>query len=486
MAPKKSKASKMSLNEFLGDNALGSWADEVDSLLPSGPSGRTDDDRGSRPGDRFGRRDDFGSTRSDRPFAPPREDLPLPTQPPYTAFIGNLAFDITESELGGFFSPHQTKSIKIIKDRDEKPKGFGYIEFVELEGLKDAISRTGNSLSGRTVRVSVAEPPKGGSGFGGFDDDAKFDGNWRREGPVPHHGDSRDGSRRRFDGPPSGDRAPPSVSDEISQWRSSKPASRLAEPEVPSFKRRGSGFSNTEAQGGIADKEDVWTMGSKFKPTEDAGPPKFGSVRGRYDSTQSRDAAPTDEGDWRSARSRVNAPTSGTSPTNSTPPTPQLSRRKLELLPRSGNSTSPSPLSSPKIASSPAVPASRANPFGAAKPVDVSSKEKEVTARIEKEREAVKERAPHSMSRTSSRQASERVSGIRTRTPPPHAVTPPTPSSPRLPNSLPAANVRPSFSFANAAGAKKDAPSTRTNDGVLENSDELVGEVTDQVAEVST
>lgn len=34
---------------------------------------------------------------------PPREDLPLPTQPPYTAFVGNLAFDLTEAELEDFF-----------------------------------------------------------------------------------------------------------------------------------------------------------------------------------------------------------------------------------------------------------------------------------------------------------------------------------------------------------------------------------------------
>lgn len=49
---------------------------------------------------------------------------------------------------------------------------------------------------------------------------------------------------------------------------------------------------------------------------------------------------------------------------NSTPPTPQINRKKLELLPRSSTgSTSPSPLSSPKLPSN--VP--RPNPFGAAK-----------------------------------------------------------------------------------------------------------------------
>lgn len=71
----------------------------------------------------------------------------------------------------------QTKSVKIIKDRDEKPKGFGYIEFAELDGLKDALTKSGTvslsaisscmfnrppnqSFAGRTIRVSVAEPRK--------------------------------------------------------------------------------------------------------------------------------------------------------------------------------------------------------------------------------------------------------------------------------------------------------------------------------------
>lgn len=75
---------------------------------------------------------------------PPRDDVPLPTAPPYTAFIGNLAFDLTESELESFFTGSKIKSIKIIKDRDDKPKGFGYVEFEDLDGLKDALGRTGS------------------------------------------------------------------------------------------------------------------------------------------------------------------------------------------------------------------------------------------------------------------------------------------------------------------------------------------------------
>ncbi|KAH7884566.1 hypothetical protein F5I97DRAFT_2074849 [Phlebopus sp. FC_14] len=477
MAPKKSKASKMSLNEFLGDSTLGSWADEMDAL-PTAPSVRTDEDKPSRPGDRFARRDDFASSRPDRQFAPPREDLPLPAQPPYTAFVGNLAFDITESELENFFSPHQAKSIKIIKDRDDKPKGFGYIEFVELDALKDALSRTGTSLSGRTVRVSVAEPPKERPAFAASEDESKFSGNWRREGPISTIGDSRDSSRRRFDGPPL-ERAPPppSISDEVSDWRSSRPLPKHPEPEAPSVRRRGSGFSTPEA--GAADREETWSLGNKFKPTapEELPHGKFGSSRGKYESVNVRDGP--EETDWRSSRTR--APPSGNSPSSSTPPTPQLSRKKLELLPRSsGNSTSPSPMSSPKLASNTGAP--RSNPFGAARltisrPVDISSKEREIALRLEKERE----RAPLlPMSRTSSRQATERGHASATRTPP--VSSPTTSGSPAAPPAA-SANVRPSISFANVAGS--NASVSKSSDH-KDKEVSAIDDVTSQVAQIST
>lgn len=40
-----------------------------------------------------------------------REEVPLPSHPPFTAFIGNLAFDITENELASFFNPHQVRGL---------------------------------------------------------------------------------------------------------------------------------------------------------------------------------------------------------------------------------------------------------------------------------------------------------------------------------------------------------------------------------------
>jgi RNA recognition motif-containing protein len=41
---------------------------------------------------------------------------------------------------------------------EKKPKGFGYVEFANLEGLKQALALNGSQFAGRNVRVSVAEP----------------------------------------------------------------------------------------------------------------------------------------------------------------------------------------------------------------------------------------------------------------------------------------------------------------------------------------
>ena len=69
-----------------------------------------------------------------------------------------------------------------------------------------------------------------------------------------------------------------------------------------------------ENQGGVADKEDVWTIGSKFKPstngsTEEA-PNRFGSTRVKGDMGPPKEPL-NDEGDWRSsARTKQPARTS--------------------------------------------------------------------------------------------------------------------------------------------------------------------------------
>jgi len=93
---------------------------------------------------------------SDRPV---RAAVPVPDKPPYTAHIGNLSFDATEGEISSFFASCDVTNVRLVRDREQdRPKGFGYVEFGTKEGLLGALDLNGSPIAGRPVRVSVAEP----------------------------------------------------------------------------------------------------------------------------------------------------------------------------------------------------------------------------------------------------------------------------------------------------------------------------------------
>ncbi|CAG7851942.1 SubName: Full=Uncharacterized protein {ECO:0000313/EMBL:CCA66644.1} [Serendipita indica DSM 11827] len=442
----------MSLNEFLGDATFGSWADEMEDF-PTAPAHRAggEESRGTA----LSRAPD----RAERSY-PAREELPLPTQPPYTAFVGNLTFDMTERQLGDHFSPSeasrrpvnlepvlielglQIKSVKIIKDREDKPKGFGYVEFETLDGLKSALEKSQSNLAGRMIRVSVADPPKEREGrpfgdrgsSGAFDDDRQ----WRREGPLPPAEDRRGGfggSRgfdrsggNRFGDSGEGDKdrgermgfgskfqsrepAPPSIAEETSDWRSTMKApapppqqdrgSRMGDHfGADGARRRGSGAGGPRGYDspklGPADLEEKWTIGSRFKPSQpsperEGGAPSFTRKFSNATRPEPQPDASDEVQDWRSAPRKIvsGPPPSGPpgrgsmdrGPSSAAPP----ARRKLELLPRTGGDTM-SPLASPK--SGEATPASatatKPNPFGGARPVDAAAREREITEKMER------------------------------------------------------------------------------------------------------
>lgn len=88
-----------------------------------------------------------------------REQLPLPTKPPYTVHLGNMSFDATEGDIQDFFAGCSVTNVRIVEDKHErKPKGFGYAEFATLDGLKKALEFNNTQFQGRNIRVSVAEP----------------------------------------------------------------------------------------------------------------------------------------------------------------------------------------------------------------------------------------------------------------------------------------------------------------------------------------
>jgi translation initiation factor 4B len=51
--------------------------------------------------------------------------------------------------------------VRIVEDKvDQRPKGFGYVEFATVEGLQKALAFTETNFMGRNVKISIAEPRK--------------------------------------------------------------------------------------------------------------------------------------------------------------------------------------------------------------------------------------------------------------------------------------------------------------------------------------
>jgi len=91
-------------------------------------------------------------------------------------YVGNLAFSVTDQDLGNSFSPYGTvESSKVITDRDSgRSKGFGFVEMSSESEASDAIAKlNGTEQNGRALTVSEAKPQaprdnRGGS-RGGFE-----------------------------------------------------------------------------------------------------------------------------------------------------------------------------------------------------------------------------------------------------------------------------------------------------------------------------
>ena len=114
-----------------------------------------------------------------------REELPLPTEPPYTAHLGNLSFEVTENDVQDFLSGCEVTSVRIIEDKlDRRPKGFGYVTFGTVDGLKKALTLSETQFQGRNIRVSVADPRK--SALCPMCNDNTTDANRLSQGPRAH------------------------------------------------------------------------------------------------------------------------------------------------------------------------------------------------------------------------------------------------------------------------------------------------------------
>jgi RNA recognition motif-containing protein len=77
-------------------------------------------------------------------------------------FVGNLPYDVTESDLRDFFMPvGQLSAVIIPTDRNTgKPRGFAFVEFSDQAQADEAVRRFNNQpLNGRNIAINEAPAP---------------------------------------------------------------------------------------------------------------------------------------------------------------------------------------------------------------------------------------------------------------------------------------------------------------------------------------
>ncbi|MBL9075912.1 MAG: RNA-binding protein [Planctomycetes bacterium] len=83
--------------------------------------------------------------------------------------VGNLASDMTSDQLGELFGRdgRNVARVSLVMSRDAGvSRGFAFVEMASDEDANRAVAALhGTEVAGRTLRVTVAHPPK--SRFGG-------------------------------------------------------------------------------------------------------------------------------------------------------------------------------------------------------------------------------------------------------------------------------------------------------------------------------
>ena len=85
-------------------------------------------------------------------------------------YVGNLSYQMTDADLEQTFAAFgAVDSAKIIMDREtNRSKGFGFVEFSAKEEAESAIENlNGKEVSGRSIVVNEARPPKPRNNQGG-------------------------------------------------------------------------------------------------------------------------------------------------------------------------------------------------------------------------------------------------------------------------------------------------------------------------------
>ncbi|KAH0009627.1 RNA-binding domain-containing protein, partial [Aureobasidium melanogenum] len=243
-------------------------------------------------------------------------------------------------------------------------KGFGYVEFGTVDGLKKALTLSETQFQGRNIRISVADPPKDREPQRELND-------WTRKGPLPDLPGQRDSGMRRGMGDRAGSfrQGPPEGVDskprDFGNWERKGPLAP-AEPR-PMGERRESNFNREPREPRAAPQ---WGEGAADRAS---------GFSERPPRPERQPTAADMDDKWRS-RMKPDSPAALPDASTPTSPSAPAQRPRLNLAKRT---VSEAPAENNAAASS------KASPFGAARPIDTSAREQEIE---EKRQLAIREK----------------------------------------------------------------------------------------------
>lgn len=308
-----------------------------------------------------------------------RETVPqrIPDKLPYTAHLGNLSNDATVESVTDFFQGCDVVSVRIIEDREmQRPKGFGYVEFTHVDGLKKALDLDGQSFQGRMIKIKVADPPRGGDGRGESTRDLS---DWTCKGPLPDlpgHGARQPSD---FGDRPRDPAAAESRPAREMTWERRGPLSPLLQQESGPRSRDAS--CQRPAPEGLGEHSESYRGNRPSAGAWGEARQQEGSRPPRREQERVPSAAEKDM-QWRE-RMRPDAHVKSSSSSrdgSEAPPSPSVpaaapapaGRPRLNLQKRTVSEATPD------AAATPAGGDSKASPFGEARPIDTAAREKEI------------------------------------------------------------------------------------------------------------
>ncbi|XP_053670330.1 eukaryotic translation initiation factor 4H-like [Anopheles nili] len=135
-------------------------------------------------------------THDNNRYGGERPRKPLPTEPPYLAYVGNLPHGIVQGDINAIFKDYAVKSVRLVKDKETDVfKGFCYVEFDTLDDLEKVLLLDGMIVLNERpepLRIDVAEQKK--NDRGGFN---KRGGQQNRGGPGGPSGGGGGGGYNR-------------------------------------------------------------------------------------------------------------------------------------------------------------------------------------------------------------------------------------------------------------------------------------------------